>query len=100
MRIVTRETVARCLIVHMAALATFHLAVTSQAKLGGSGGKQLDARDVFGDAHFMAAQAVLFGRRMGVLVLGLILVAPNAGGCGDVRIKRSRVLLRDSQSRH
>ena len=93
MRVVAGKTIARRLIVNMAAGSAFFVAVACEAKLGRSGGEQLYASDVFGDTHFVAAQAVLFGGRVRVLIFRLILVASNAGGCCDIRIKRSRMLL-------
>ena len=96
MRIVAGKAVARRLIVHVATV--FHLAVAREAQLGGCRCQQLDARDVFCDSHFMTAQAVLLRRRMRVLIFRLILMASDAGGRCDVRIKSTRMLLPDSET--
>jgi len=97
--IVTRQAIARRLIMYVAALAAFHLAVTCEAQLGGSCRQQLDARDVFGDAYFMAAETVLLRGRVRVLVLGLILMAADAGGCRYIRVQWSGMLLRRGETR-
>ena len=97
MRVVAREAVARRLIVNMATGRAFLVGVACKAKPGRSGREQFDARDVFGNAYFVTAKAVLFRSRVRVLVLRLILVASHAGACCDIRIQRSWMLLRDGR---
>ena len=93
MRIVTGEAITRGLIVNVTSCRAFLVGVACKAKLSRSGREQLNACDVFGDPHFMAAKAVLFGFRVRVLVLRLILVASDARAGRDVGIEWSRMLL-------
>jgi hypothetical protein len=95
MRIVTGEAITRGLIVNVTSGRAFLVGVACKAKPGRSGREQFDARDVFGNAYFVTAKAVLFRSRVRVLVLRLILVASDARGGRNVRIKRSRMLLCD-----
>ena len=91
----TGQAITGGLIVDVSASrAAFLLAVTLQTELGGGRCKQLDASYVLVDAHFVAAEAVLLGGGVRILVLRLILVTSDARRRVDIRIQHGRMLLR------
>lgn len=67
--------------------------MTTQAERLRRRSRQLDARDVFIHAHFVAAQASSCDSGVNRLAFGLVLVAGDALRRVDVLVERNRVLL-------
>lgn len=94
-RIVALETIPDVgrmdvLVLH---LARAFVGVALQAKLDRRRRDQLDARDVFGDAQFVAGQTTRCDRGVNYLTLGFIFVASRALRRIGVLLQRDGVLL-------
>ena len=76
------------------------LVMAAQAQRLRGRSRQLDSRDVFGDAHFVAAQASGRDRRMHGFAFALIFVALQALRRIDILVQRNRVRLRENRGRH